>query len=153
MSATQITAEIDPAAEDKQAGYPRIPHSVHRSALGWLPVPAVASRTGEGPTLAMPAGVHGDDHGGQIARSRLVRDPEPEQISGRIILLPMADCLIDLHSGGRSQFNPPTLLRGHGHTSEETVTLRMLQRAFDLPYAWVIAAGGGPNSTAMGAGK
>jgi len=42
---TRIHAEIDFEGEGKQIGFLRIPHSVHRSAYGWLPMP-VASVSG-----------------------------------------------------------------------------------------------------------
>lgn len=58
------------------------------------------------------------------------------------------DCSVDLHSGGSSLCYPPTLLRGQGHSAEETEALISLQEAFDLPYAWVFTSGGGRNSTA-----
>ena len=64
------------------------------------------------------------------------------------VLLPQADYLVDLHSGGTSLFYPPTLLRGRGHTEEEATALQVLQEAFDLPFAWVFTSGGGPTSTA-----
>ena len=42
------------------------------------------------------------------------------------VLMPLADYSVDLHSGGSSLFYPPTLLRGQGHSVEET-------RGFDQP--------------------
>ena len=63
-------------------------------------------------------------------------------------LLPHCDYMIDLHSGGSSLFYPPTLLRGTGHSKEETQALERLQEAFDLPYAWIFTSGGGRHSTA-----
>jgi predicted deacylase len=64
------------------------------------------------------------------------------------VLMPLADYSVDLHSGGSSLCYPPTLLRGQGHSAEETEALISLQEAFDLPYAWVFTSGGGRNSTA-----
>jgi predicted deacylase len=64
------------------------------------------------------------------------------------VLMPLCGYSIDLHSGGTSLFYLPTLLRGRGHTPQEAEKLKMLQRAFDLPYAWVFTSGGGPNTTA-----
>jgi predicted deacylase len=64
------------------------------------------------------------------------------------VVMPLADYSVDLHSGGSSLFYPPTLLRGQGHSAEETEALISLQEAFDLPYAWVFTSGGGRNSTA-----
>lgn len=89
MAATPITSEVDFDAEGKQTGYLRVPHSVDRSAYGWLPVPVTVLRNGTGPTLIISAGVHGDEYEGQIAVAELARDLLAEDIHGRIILLPM----------------------------------------------------------------
>jgi len=89
MITTLITSEIDFEAGGKQAGYLRVPHSVHRSAYGWVPVPVVSIRNGDGPTMIVMGGNHGDEYEGQIAISRLAQALEPEQIEGRLILLPM----------------------------------------------------------------
>ncbi len=89
MTGTLISAEVDYEAPGKQSGYLRIPHSVHRSAYSWLPVPITVIRNGDGPTLVMAGGTHGDEFEGQIAISRLAQAIEPEQIHGRLILLPM----------------------------------------------------------------
>ncbi len=89
MTGTLISAEVDYEAPGKQSGYLHVPHSVHRSAYGWLPVPITVIRNGDGPTLVMAGGNHGDEYEGQIAISRLAQEIEPEQIRGRLILLPM----------------------------------------------------------------
>lgn len=34
-----IRSEIDLDADGKYVGYLRLPHSVHRSAYGWIPIP------------------------------------------------------------------------------------------------------------------
>ncbi len=89
MIATPIATEVDFDAPGKQQGYLRVPHSVHRSAYGWLPIPITVLRNGDGPTLVITAGVHGDEYEGQIAVAELARDLQPEDIRGRLILLPM----------------------------------------------------------------
>lgn len=89
MASTQITSEVDFDASGKQAGYLRVPHSVHRSAYGWIPVPVSVIKNGEGPTLVITAGVHGDEYEGQIAVGNLGRGLEAHEIRGRLILLPM----------------------------------------------------------------
>lgn len=71
-------------------------------------------------------------------------------------LLSMCDYFFDLHSGGSSLYYPATLLRGLGHSAEESAKLVALQTAFDAPYAWVFTSGGGRASTArtaMGGGN
>ncbi|MBO9449256.1 succinylglutamate desuccinylase/aspartoacylase family protein [Tropicibacter sp. R16_0] len=88
MANSLITSEVDLGQSGKQAGYLRVPHSTHRSAYGWLPVPITVIRNGDGPTVLMSAGVHGDEYEGEIALSKLARDLEPHDIQGRLIILP-----------------------------------------------------------------
>ncbi len=89
MTATLVNSEVDFEALGKQSGYLRVPHSVQRSAYGWLPVPVTVIRNGEGPTLVLAGGNHGDEYEGQLAISRLAQELEPKQVRGRLILLPM----------------------------------------------------------------
>ena len=86
-----ITSEIDFTADGRQTGYLRLPHSVHRSAYGWIPIPIVQIKNGDGPTILLMAGNHGDEYEGQVAVTRLAKALEPEQIRGRVLLLPMAN--------------------------------------------------------------
>lgn len=195
MGETSIISEVDFEASGKHAGFLRVPHSVHRSAYGWIPIPVVSIKNGQGPTIVMMAGNHGDEYEGQIAISNLARKLDAADVRGRVILLPMvntpaaqaglrtspidegnlnrlfpgdsggsptemiahyveevlmplADFAVDLHSGGSSLFYPATLLRGQGHSADETNALIRMQDAFDLPYAWVFTGGGGRGSTA-----
>ncbi len=86
-----IQSEVDLQAPGKQIGYLRLPHSVHRSAYGWLPIPIATLACGEGPTVLVMAGNHGDEYEGQILVSRLIREIDPQWVQGRLILLPMAN--------------------------------------------------------------
>ncbi|UEP25113.1 succinylglutamate desuccinylase/aspartoacylase family protein [Burkholderia ambifaria] len=86
-----IHCEIDLDAQGKHAGYLRLPHSVHRSAYGWLPIPIASIRNGDGPVALVMAGNHGDEYEGQIIVSQLIREIDPEMVSGQLILLPMAN--------------------------------------------------------------
>ncbi|MEQ9693122.1 succinylglutamate desuccinylase/aspartoacylase family protein [Shimia sp. SDUM112013] len=91
MAQSLITSEIDFDADGKQAGYLRVPHSVHRSAYGWIPVPVVSIKQGSGPVVLMLAGNHGDEYEGQIALTKLAQDLVPEALQGQVILLPMTN--------------------------------------------------------------
>ena len=88
MASTSITCEVDLEAEGKSAGYLRVPHSTDRSAYGWLPLPLTVVRNGQGPTVLMLAGVHGDEYEGQIALSKLARELAPSDLQGSLIVLP-----------------------------------------------------------------
>jgi hypothetical protein len=88
---SRLYADIDLAADGKACGFLRVPHSVHRSAYGWIPIPIVRIRNGDGPKVVLLAGNHGDEWEGQIALGNLARRIEPEHIRGRIVMLPSAN--------------------------------------------------------------
>lgn len=88
---SRISTDIDFGRQGKQTGFLRLPHSVHRSAYGYVPIPVVAIRNGAGPRVLLCAGNHGDEYEGQIALTKLARSLEPEAIAGQVIILPMAN--------------------------------------------------------------
>lgn len=90
-NANPIKCEIDFNIEGKHVGFLRLPHSVHRSAYGWVPIPIASIKNGAGPTVVVMAGNHGDEYEGQIIVSRLIQEIDFRMISGQLILLPMAN--------------------------------------------------------------
>jgi uncharacterized protein len=86
-----IRSEVDFDADGRHVGYLRLPHSVHRSAYGWLPIPVGSVRNGPGPVVLLMAGNHGDEYEGQVLVSQLLREIEPQTVRGQIIFLPMAN--------------------------------------------------------------
>lgn len=91
MSKSSVKIDISLNEDGKHVGYARLPHSVDRSAYGWLPIPLVSIRNGVGPTVLLMSGTHGDEYEGQVTLTRLIQKLEPEEISGQIIILPMAN--------------------------------------------------------------
>ncbi len=182
-----IHCEIDLDADGKHAGYLRLPHSVHRSAYGWIPLPIVSIRNGSGPTVLVLAGNHGDEYEGQIVASRLVIEIDPQMVDGQLIVLPMANFpaaeaglrvspldggnlnrsfpgdpmgsptaviadyiehtllpraqyLVDLHSGGSSLlYHGGNMLALEPRDAAERARVRALLAAFGLPRAFVHA--------------
>jgi predicted deacylase len=88
---SRLSADIDLEAEGKATGFVRVPHSVHRSAYGWIPIPIVRIKNGDGPNVLMQAGNHGDEWEGQISLGNLIRSLRPEDIKGRLVILPSAN--------------------------------------------------------------
>lgn len=78
---------IDLDADGMQCGFLKLPHSVTRSAYGWVPIPMVSIRNGQGPRVLLVAGNHGDEYEGQAALIDLVLSISPEQVRGQIIVL------------------------------------------------------------------
>ncbi|WP_100235516.1 succinylglutamate desuccinylase/aspartoacylase family protein [Bradyrhizobium forestalis] len=82
---------IDYDRQGKSHGYIGIQHSTTRSCYYWLPVPITCIRNGSGPTVLLISGVHGDEYEGQIALSKLAADLRPIDVTGRVLILPMAN--------------------------------------------------------------
>ena len=89
--ASRIHSEIDFEREGRQTGFLRLPHSVHRSAYGWIPIPAGCIRNGEGPRVLLMAGNHGDEYEGQVAFATLLRELDVAAVRGRLIFLTSAN--------------------------------------------------------------
>jgi predicted deacylase len=79
---SRITTDIDFSRDGKQTGFLRLPHSVHRSAYGFIAIPLVAIRNGKGPRVMLTAGNHGDEYEGQIVLTKLARSLEVDAIRG-----------------------------------------------------------------------
>lgn len=86
-----LSSDVDLNAPGKHTGYVRLPHSVHRSAYGWLPMPIASIKNGEGPKVVITAGTHGDEYEGQIIISNLIRNVTPDMVQGQIVLVPMTN--------------------------------------------------------------
>src|SRR5438552_14130043 len=98
---SRLSPEIDLDGSGKQTGFLRLPHSVHRSAYGWIPIPIAQisnkGANGSGPTVLLMAGNHGDEYEGQVALGRLIREIDPAEVQGRIIILPSANFLATMN--------------------------------------------------------
>jgi predicted deacylase len=88
---SRIGNPIEFGRDGKQVGYLRLPHSVHRSAYGHIPIPIVHIARGEGPRVLLISGNHGDEYEGQIALGSLIRTLEPETVRGSLTILPAAN--------------------------------------------------------------
>ena len=88
---TLIQSEVDLDSPGAHGGYLRVPHSVHRSAYGWIPVPVISLKNGEGPVVLLLGGNHGDEFEGQVALSRLSTALKLDRVRGQVIMLPMAN--------------------------------------------------------------
>ena len=88
MSDSPVRCTVDLDAPGKQFGLLEIPRSSNMSATGACTVPIVCISHGAGPTALVLGGVHGDEPEGQVAAINLARDLRPEQVSGRVIVMP-----------------------------------------------------------------
>jgi len=130
MTKTSVKIDIPLSANGKHVGYARLPHSVHRSAYGWLPIPLVSIRNGDGPVVLLMAGTHGDEYEGQVTLTRLIQQFEPESISGQIIVLPMANypaALAGLRTSPIDGANLNRIYPGDAHGSVSEVIAHFIE--------------------------
>ena len=83
-----ISVDIDFEARGKSFGHIRVPHSTHESAYGWIAIPIAVVRGGDGPDVLLTAGNHGDEYEGQIALLKLMRSLAPQEVHGRVFIVP-----------------------------------------------------------------
>jgi predicted deacylase len=187
---SRLVPEVDFDRDGVQRGFVRLFHSSHASAYGFLPIPIVVVRNGEGPTALFVSGTHGDEYEGQVALCELARTLRAEDIRGRVIILPMAnypaalagrrvspiddlnlnrifpgdpdgtvtrqiawfitselipraDLVCDLHSGGSSLMYVPCVLMTRFADEARTAKLREALIAFGAPLAYMAAAAQG----------
>jgi predicted deacylase len=81
-------ATIDFDKPGKQVGFVMIPHSPHEDAWGVTRVPVAVIANGSGPTVIIEGGNHGDEYEGPITICELIRELDPGEVQGRLILMP-----------------------------------------------------------------
>ncbi|MBX3537183.1 MAG: succinylglutamate desuccinylase/aspartoacylase family protein [Chelatococcus sp.] len=75
----------------RTVGALRLPWSHDRSAYGQIVIPVIVINGGPGPTVLCTGGVHGDEYEGPIVLGALARELVPEDIKGRLIIMPTAN--------------------------------------------------------------
>jgi predicted deacylase len=88
MSDLPVTSTVDFDRPGKQVGRLQVPRSTNESGWSNLFIPAICIANGRGPTVLVTGGVHGDEPEGQVAALKLARQTSPEDVRGRLIILP-----------------------------------------------------------------
>lgn len=83
-----ISATVDFDKEGFQTGVLMLPYSHNTSAYGRIPVPIAVLKQGEGPTVLMTGGNHGDELEGPVALMKIIQEMAAWKINGRIIVIP-----------------------------------------------------------------
>lgn len=176
MMPSTVSCSIDLQAEGKRIGHLRINKITNTAGWASTFIHLGCIVNGSGPTVLVLAGNHGDEYAGQLAAMRLLQELQPEQVRGRVIvipvlspmaskantrtwpsganfnrsfpgrpdgppheqladyltrvLFPMADVVIDMHSGGRSSTFLPC---SHMHVVDNPVQRKAMLEAME---AW-----------------
>lgn len=179
---SSITVTVDFDKNGIQHGHLVLPHSHDESAWGSVMIPVCVVKNGTGPTVLMTGANHGDEYEGPVALFDLARTIDPNQVSGRLIivpamnypafkigrrtspldsgnmnrsfpgkadgsptekiahyfmsaLLPLADVVVDLHSGGRTlDFLPFAAAHILPNQAQQSACMDAMM-AFRAPYA------------------
>lgn len=83
-----ISSDIDLEAEGVRSGALRLPYSHDRSAYGFIPIPVTVARKGDGPTVLLTGGNHGDEYEGPIVLRRIIAGLDLSRLNGRLIIIP-----------------------------------------------------------------
>ncbi|MEE2870992.1 MAG: N(2)-acetyl-L-2,4-diaminobutanoate deacetylase DoeB [Pseudomonadota bacterium] len=89
MSNSPLSATVEFQRDGIQHGFLKLPYSHDGSAWGHVMTPITVVRNGDGPTALLTGGNHGDEYEGITALIKLANRLRPEQIRGRVIILPM----------------------------------------------------------------
>jgi predicted deacylase len=89
MKPPVVTSTIDLQAPGKQIGHLQYPRLSNKGGWAFDLVPIAVIARGEGPTILVSGGNHGDEYEGQIAALRLIHELKPELVNGRIIIIPV----------------------------------------------------------------
>jgi N-alpha-acetyl-L-2,4-diaminobutyrate deacetylase len=171
-----VSCTIDLTAPGKQIGHLAFPKITNTAGWASTFVHIASIANGDGPTVLVLAGNHGDEYEGQVAALRLLQELQPGQVHGRVIvvpvlspaaskantrnwpsganfnrsfpgnpdgppneqladfltqaLFPMADVVIDMHSGGRSAWFLPC---SHMHVVDDPIQRRAMLEGME---AW-----------------
>jgi len=88
LSATRIQTDIEFDRDGRQVGDFKLRPSDNSRSLGYHPVPVACLKNGDGPTLLVCGGTHGDEFEGTVAIMRLIHDLDVTRLRGRLILVP-----------------------------------------------------------------
>ena len=88
MKPSPISATVDFDADGVQHGFLRLPYSRDDAAWGSVMIPVAVVKNGKGPTALLTGANHGDEYEGPIALFDLARTLRPEDVTGRVIIVP-----------------------------------------------------------------
>ncbi|MGI9353499.1 MAG: N(2)-acetyl-L-2,4-diaminobutanoate deacetylase DoeB [Rhizobiaceae bacterium] len=185
MGKNPIRSTIPLDEDGVHHGFLNLPYSRDDSAWGAIMIPICVIKNGDGPTALLTGANHGDEYEGPLALQELALETKPDEISGRIIivpylnypaflsgtrtspidncnmnrifpgkpdgsvsekiadyfhrtLLPLADIVLDFHSGGKTlDFVPFAAAHIQDNKKNQEACIAAMQ-AFNAPYSMML---------------
>ncbi|MEZ2222712.1 succinylglutamate desuccinylase/aspartoacylase family protein [Rhizobium sp. RCC_161_2] len=122
---TGLIHSIDFSADGRQAGHLSIPYSIDRSPYYQIKIPYLRVKNGEGPSILLMAGNHGDEYEGELQLGRLMRRLDPSTIKGTVTVLPAANLPAVMAARRCSPFDGGNLNRAFPGDPAGTPTARL----------------------------
>lgn len=88
MKKNPIRSTIPLDVDGVHHGFLKLPYSHDDSAWGSIMIPITVIKNGEGKTALLTGGNHGDEYEGPIALQELAAMTKPEDVTGRLIIVP-----------------------------------------------------------------
>lgn len=198
-----VSSSVDLDLDGKHSGNLAVPQSTNSAGWAKYFVPIMAVKNGAGPTAVLSGGNHGDEYEGPVTLMNLFRELNPDDIRGRIIIIPMlnhpavaagtrlspidgvnmnrafpgrstdtitgmiahfvasevlplADLVVDIHSGGSSMHMLPSVNMHRVDDADQMAHMLAAGRAWGAPYVFLyrdVAGSGLLPSFAEGLGK
>lgn len=135
VARSPIRASVDLDGFGKAIGHFAVPWSRDESGWGNLLTPLAVVANGDGPTVLLTGGNHGDEYEGPVALRRLVHELDPSTVTGRVIIVPALNQAA-LHAGTRlSPIDGGNLNRSFPGSPTGTTT----ERIADFVYRELVA--------------
>jgi N2-acetyl-L-2,4-diaminobutanoate deacetylase len=138
---------VDFDRRGRQLGFVSFPHSPHSDAWGVTQIPIAVLANGEGPTVVIEGGNHGDEYEGPIAIGELARELDPGRLQGRLILMPANNVHAVLAARRTSPVDDINFNRTWPGNAKGTITEQiaayMSQRIFPMADAFLDLHSGG----------
>ncbi len=83
-----ISSTVDVDANGRSHGHLVLPYSRDDAAYGAIMIPIAVIKNGDGPTVLMTGGNHGDEYQGPLSLIKLANSLDPADIGGRVIIAP-----------------------------------------------------------------
>ncbi|MBV9114847.1 MAG: N(2)-acetyl-L-2,4-diaminobutanoate deacetylase DoeB [Hyphomicrobiales bacterium] len=135
-----ISSSVDFERDGVQHGFLRLPHSRNDSAWGSILIPISVVKRGHGATALLTGANHGDEYEGPIALLELARTLRAEDVTGRVIIVPMMNYPA-LRAGTRtSPIDDGNLNRAFPGRPDGTITEKIADyfQRFLLPLADIV---------------
>ena len=88
LPASPISPNIALDADGRHHGHLVLPYSRDDAAYGAIMIPLAVVANGDGPTVLLTGGNHGDEYQGPLSLIKLANTIDPASIAGRVIIAP-----------------------------------------------------------------